>query len=381
MTIRLLASAVICLAVSPLFAADAPELAFPGAEGFGANATGGRGGETVHVTTLDDAGPGSFREAVSKPHRTVVFNVGGVIKLKTNLPVSSDLTIDGQSAPEPGITCYGHSVSLSGQKNIILRYIRCREGINGDRGKCSINMANAHDSIVDHCSIEWGRWDCLDLTSTSSDVTFQYCIIGQSIDPQRFGALVDDVERITFSHNLWIHNHSRNPKAKGTIQYVNNVIYDWGITGLAGGHSGADHQLDAINNVLIKGPSSNDQSCGGFTSTDHVYMSGNLVDLDRSGTFHPRPLTQADFHDKNGDPTFDPQPHLKSPVAVTTEPAEQALQTVIAQAGASAHRDAIDLQLIDELKSNGKLGKIIKTEEEIGGQPMPGKPAATQPAP
>jgi len=101
-----------------------------------------------------------------------------------------------------------------------------------------------------------GPRDCLDLTKGSSDVTFQYCIIGESIDPQRFGALVDSVERVTFHHNLWIHNHSRNPKAKGTIQYVNNVIYDWGITGLAGGHSAGDHYLDAINNCLIKGPSS-----------------------------------------------------------------------------------------------------------------------------
>lgn len=353
--------------------------AFPSAEGFGALATGGRGGEVVHVTTTADAGPGSLREAVSQPRRIVVFDVSGVIELKSNLAICGDITVAGQSAPGEGISVYGRSVSLSGQHNIILRYLRCREGIHGDRGKCSINMADVHNAIIDHCSVEWGRWDCLDLTKGSSDVTFQYCIIGESVDPQRFGALVDSVERITFHHNLWIHNQSRNPKAKGTIQYVNNVVYDWGITGLAGGHSGADHYLDAVGNCLIKGPSSNDQSCGGFTATDHVYQTGNLVDLGRKGVFQARPLVETDFRDKEGSPTFESQPHLQCPVPVSVQSASDAYTRVIAQAGDSLHRDAIDDRLIDELKSNGLEGKIIHSEAEIGGQPAVSADASSQP--
>src|SRR6266567_2471740 len=94
------------------FASAQTSLAFPGAEGFGWLATGGRGGEIVHVTSLDDSGINSFRDAVSKPHRTLVFDVGGVIRLKSNLAVSSDLTIQGQTAPGEGVTLYGHSVSF-----------------------------------------------------------------------------------------------------------------------------------------------------------------------------------------------------------------------------------------------------------------------------
>ena len=84
-------------------AEDKP-LAFAGAEGFGQFATGGTGGETVHVTTLNDAGPGSFRDAVGKPNRTVVFDVGGVIRLKSNVAVSSHVTLDGSAASGEGVT-------------------------------------------------------------------------------------------------------------------------------------------------------------------------------------------------------------------------------------------------------------------------------------
>src|ERR1035438_5850158 len=108
-SILVLAAAV--LSAAQMVSAQANQaLAFPGAEGFGRFATGGAGGETVHVTTLDDAGPGSFRDAVSKPNRTVVFDVGGVIRLKSNVAVSSGLTIQGQTAPGEGITLYGRSV-------------------------------------------------------------------------------------------------------------------------------------------------------------------------------------------------------------------------------------------------------------------------------
>jgi hypothetical protein len=124
-----------------------------------------RGGEIFHVTTLDDSGAGSFRDAVSKPNRTVVFDVGGIIRLKSNVAVSSDITLAGQTAPGDGIMIYGRSVSFSGQNNVIVRYLRFREGIEGDKGKCSVNLSGGGDMIFDHCSIEWGRWDCLGLTA------------------------------------------------------------------------------------------------------------------------------------------------------------------------------------------------------------------------
>ncbi len=282
-------------------------LAFPGAEGFGQFASGGRGGETVHVTTLDDAGPGSFRDAVGKPNRTVVFDVGGVIRLKSNIAVGSNITLDGTAAPGDGITLYERSVFFSGQNNVIVRYLRFREGIAGDRGKCSVDLFGGGDMIFDHCSIEWGRWDCLGVTQGSHDITFQNCIIGEGVDPQSFGSLSDTITNITYSHNLWINNQSRNPKAKGTIQYINNVVYNWGVCGLVGGHSEANHSLDAIGNYLIAGPDSSGHFTGEYKPTDHVFQRDNFVDTEKNGKLNGRPVVVADFGSGEEAPTFDDQ--------------------------------------------------------------------------
>jgi len=371
-------------------AAPAKLPAFPGAEGFGALATGGRGGEIVHVTTTADKGAGSLREAVSKPNRIVVFDVAGVIKLESNLELSDNLTILGQTAPGEGISIYNRTASFSRHKNVIVRYVRFREGIAGDRGKCAINCSTGEQMIFDHCSIQWGRWDCLGCTVKSHDITFQYCAIGEGLDPQRFGALVDSVENITISHCLWISNQSRNPKLKGTIQYINNVVYNYGGTGMAGGHSAENHYVDVINNYLIAGPDSKGHAIGGFSGSDKVFDSGNLVDLNRNGTLDGRGVTHADYNDPtSGDegdgstggvaipggqkpyPTFMPKAWAidskAPPVPVTTVSAQDAYQIVLAQAGCSLHRDSVDTRLFIELASLGTKGKIIKNEAESGG--------------
>jgi pectate lyase len=347
--------------------AEEKPLAFPGAEGFGRFASGGRGGEMVRVTILDDSGPGSFRAAVSKPNRTVVFDVGGIIRLKSNIAVSSDITLDGQTAPGDGIMIYGRSVSFSGQSNVIVRYLRFREGIEGDRGKCSVNLSTGSGMIFDHCSIEWGRWDCLGLTVGSHNITFQNCIIGEGVDPQRFGSLSDSVTNITYSHNLWINNQSRNPKAKGRIQYINNVVYNWGVCGLVGGHSGADHFLDAIGNYFIAGPNSNPRFVGEFTATDHVFQKDNFADVDKDGQLNGRPVVAEDFGSGENAPTLMTNLTVAPQISATIESAQAAFSNVIAQAGCSLHRDSVDARLIDEVKSFGTRGKISHTEAEAGG--------------
>jgi len=362
--------------VGDLFAAPLP--AFPGAEGFGALATGGRGGTVVHVTTLADSGPGSFRDAVSQPHRIVVFDVGGIIALKSNVALSSDLTLAGQTAPGEGLVLYGAGVSLAGQSNVIIRYLRFRGGIASDRGKKSLGADRSSHLIVDHCSLEWGRWDNLGLTVGSHDLTVQHCLIAEAIHPQSFGALIDTVTNVTLSHNLWLSNESRNPKAKGTVQFINNVVYNWAETGLCGGHSAADHSLDVIGNYFIAGPSSNDRFAGQFTATDHVYHSGNVADLDRDGTLNGHAVVDADFHRPDEKtytlPTFVSAAALHPPVPVTTESAAIAYEKIAATAGCSFRRDAVDLRLIAELRSLGKKGKTIphtddRGEALAGGQP------------
>jgi pectate lyase len=351
----------------PATRAEPPRLAFAGAEGFGQFAQGGRGGEIFHVTTLDNAGVGSFRDAVGKPHRIVVFDVSGIIRLEGNVAVSSDLTLAGQTAPGDGIMLYGRSVSFSGQSNVIVRYLRFREGIAGDRGKCSVNLSGGSEMIFDHCSIEWGRWDCLGLTQGSHDITFQNCIIGEGVDPQRFGSLSDTVTNITYARNLWINNQSRNPKAKGLIQYVNNMVYNWGVCGLVGGHSGADHFLDAIGNYFIAGPNSGAHCVGEFTATDHVFQRDNLVEMEKNGQIHGRPVVAEDFGKDKDAPTFMTHLTVAPQIKVTLESAEAALSDILANAGCSRHRDSVDARLIDEVKSYGTRGKIIHTEAETGG--------------
>jgi len=348
----------------------APLPAFPGAEGFGALATGGRGGKVYHVTTLADSGPGSFRDAASQPHRIVVFDVGGVIKLAANIEVSSNVTIAGQTAPGEGICLYGRSVSLGGQSNIILRYVRFREGIAGDRGKKSLGMDHASNIIIDHCSVEWGRWDDLGITVQSHDITVQYCVMAEGMHPQSFGALIDSVTNVTLSHNLWMSNESRNPKVKGTIQYINNVVYNWGETGLCGGHSLADHALDVIGNYFIKGPSSNDRFAGQFYATDHVYQAGNFADLDADGTLNGQLVAATDFHRADEKtytmPTFVSAAAMHPSITVTVDSAATAYAKIVAGAGCSLRRDAVDRRLIDELTSLGKRGKTLPHTDDKG---------------
>lgn len=340
-------------------------LPFPGAEGFGSVGLGGAGGETVHVTNLHDAGPGSFRDAVSQPHRTVVFAVTGIIRLESNVAVSSDVQLLGNTAPGEGITLYGRSVSFSGQEKVVVRYLRFREGIHGDKGKCSVNVANGRHMIFDHCSIEWGRWDCLGLTSGSHDITFQYCIIGEGVDPQRFGSLTDSVTNITYTHNLWINNQSRNPKAKGRLQYINNVVYNWGVCGLVGGHSAGDHYQDVVGNYFIAGPNSNQHAVGECKPTDHFFLQNNLVDNDKDGFLKGRELLPIDCGQGQDIPTFVPAPSNGALTNLTIEPPAVALSNVLAHAGCSISRDAVDQRLIEQVKSWGKLGKIIHSEAEV----------------
>ena len=131
---------------------------------------------------------GSFRDAVSKPNRIIVFDVAGVINIKDKISAAKKITIAGQTAPGDGIVVYGNGVSFSDSS--IIRYMRFRGSINMPRGACTVVADDLKDIIFDHVTIEWGRWDNLHIKN-SSNVTMQYCLIGEAIDPQRFGALFE----------------------------------------------------------------------------------------------------------------------------------------------------------------------------------------------
>ena len=343
--------------------APAQQLAFPGAEGFGRFASGGRGGNIYHVTNLLDSGKGSFRDAVSQPKRTVVFDVSGMIKISAKISAAADITIAGQTAPGEGITVYGNGVSFS--SNSIIRYLRFRGSIDMSRGACTVVADSLDNIIFDHISIEWGRWDNLHIKK-SKNVTLQYCLIGEGIDPQRFGALLEGPEDITIHHCLWTGNQSRNPKAKAKIEFINNVIYNWGKSGFVGGHSSADHYQDLVGNYFIAGPSSTDSFLSMFTATDHVYHQGNYADLNKDGQLNGRLITDDDFTKENA--TLLKEPTLLSKSNVKASTAAEACKVVMKEAGASLIRDAIDLRIIGYLESLGKSGQIFNTEADAGGQ-------------
>ena len=268
----------------------AQQPAFPGAEGFGAFATGGRAGTVVHVTNLNAEGAGSLADAVSKSGRIVVFDVGGVIDITNKaITIASNVTIAGQTAPGEGITVYGGRVIASGNSNIIIRYLRMRGGKSVNQSKCTLTLDNCSNVILDHCSISWGPWDDVHIKD-ANNITWQNCIISEGIEPQRFGSITDGTRNWTISHCLWIDNKSRNPKMKCYLQYYNNVVYNYAM-GIIGGHSAGDNYQDVMNNYFIAGPNTTgDKYFDDWTATDHLYSTGNYYDGNKDGKLNGVPV-------------------------------------------------------------------------------------------
>ena len=231
--------------------AQSQTIAFPGAEGFGKNASGGRGGEVVKVTNLNDDGPGSFRDALNQfPEEplTVVFSVGGIIELKSALVIRrSNLTIAGQTAPGDGICLKGHSFIVNGagkggnRGNIIIRYIRSRPGGNLKTGLYGFDMENCHDVIIDHCSFSWANEECAAMYDTKN-TSFQWCIVSEGLydaghqkGHRSYGGVWGG-QYASYHHNLIAHQNSRAVRFNGSrahdtialVDYRNNVIYNWG---------------------------------------------------------------------------------------------------------------------------------------------------------
>jgi pectate lyase len=331
--------------------------AFPGAEGFGAQATGGRGGEVYHVTNLDDSGPGSFRDAVSRGPRIVVFDVGGYIALASPLHVASDITIAGQTAPGDGVATRGYQVSFSDSDNVVVRHMRFRHGLTPDQNRDAVTMDGASNVVFDHVSASWGRDENFSINN-STNITVQYSIISEGLDPHSCGGLVQS-DGVTLSHNLYAHNKTRNPKSKGRLQYVNSVIYNWGSDGYILGDSAGISNANAVGNYFVKGPSTTGAPFTRANANYHIYASGNYYDDDVDGQLDGRPTTDADL----GPATIESEP-FDFP-AVTTQTAQQAYDTVLAEAGASLSRDAIDTRLVADVEN--RTGAIITDPQSVGG--------------
>jgi hypothetical protein len=233
----------------------AQQPAFPGAQGYGQYATGGRGGTVYHVTTLADSGAGSFRDAVSQSGRTIVFDVGGYIVLNSAVSCASGITIAGQTAPGGGIGVMNNEVSFYNDNNIICRFFRFCQG-GSATGSSAVNIGAttgpASNMIFDHISVEFGQWDSVDAVHTAT-FTVQNSIIADPIN-QQFGAHVEGYNA-TWYGNIWANAHNRQPLCKADTIFINNVVYDFQAA-YTTGDTGAAHNHDIINNYFITGPSS-----------------------------------------------------------------------------------------------------------------------------
>ena len=213
---------------------DAP--AFPGAEGHGRYATGGRGGTVVHVTNLNDSGTGSFRAAVTGgKNRIIVFDVGGVIALKSDISFKDNLTILGQTAPYPGITLRYRTVR-PGANNII-RFIRIRRGQEKDvnDGADATWQRNKTLMILDHCSFSWSIDEVASFYD-NNNFTMQWCTLGESLNNAGHGKGAHGYGGIwggklaSFHHNMIAHVNNRSPRFNGArynwTGYTGNKLYN-----------------------------------------------------------------------------------------------------------------------------------------------------------
>jgi hypothetical protein len=329
--------------------------AFPGAVGFGAAATGGRGGTVYHVTNLNDTGPGSFRDAVSQDNRIVVFDVGGyAAPASTNrtvnaaIKVHNNITIAGQTAPGDGFGVIGREVSFSTATNVICRYVRFRQGmLDGHHAGNSVGMYQASNIILDHVSIAFGQWNNIDAVE-AKNITVQNCLIADPVG-QRFNAHTE-VGPFCWYRNLWANAHNRQPMARADTVFVNNLVYDYEAGYTTTTHAPFHHDL--VNNYFIAGPATgHPSSCFFQVNTDQLfYVAGNQLDGDKDGKLNGKPVTPGQS-----------VTYLKTPWFAVTKnlpiiSAKAMVPCVLSGAGCSLQRDALDLRTISEALSFGKDG-------------------------
>jgi len=367
-----------------LNAAPAPPLAaFPGAEGFGANTLGGRGGKVIAVTNLNDDGPGSFRAACeAEGPRIVVFRVSGLISLTKKLVVKNPyITIAGQTAPGDGI-CLRNYTFVIATHDVVVRYLRSRLGDLTAQEDDSITLvAGAKDVVVDHCSAMWSIDEDLSLAGDVSNVTVQWCLIAEGLNHSKhskgdhgYGSLSRANGPVSWHHNLWAHNTSRNPRLGDnygrppypTFDVRNNVIYDYGE--IASGLTQGVLKVNYVANYIRPGPSSKVTTpihVGGpsdlnFYIKDNFFEGNSALTADNSQFFDP-----VTIDGKRQVQTVD-QPFAVP--AVSTTDARAALESVLSTVGASLpRRDAADARIVGEVREH--RGSIIDSQQQVCGWP------------
>jgi hypothetical protein len=327
-------------------------LAFSGAVGFGANATGGNGDSIVYVTNLSDNGTGSFRSAVSSPNHTVEFTVGGYVVLDSAVSVSSNLTILGNTAPGQGIGIMGAEVSFYNSNNLIIRYVRFRQGTLGSTTESAVNIGSTGGSgdptctnvIFDHCSFEFGQWDTIDGVGCAN-ITVQNCIIADPIN-QQFGSHIEG-GNVTWYQDVWVNAHNRQPLAKNNTQYIQNIMYNYQ-AGYTVADTGGNFSHDIVNNYFITGPATTSASNNFYQMNigQKVYAAGNLLDSNDDGTLNGSSTTPSGV-------TVLTSPWAATTKSLTTLSASAAYSNDIANSGDTPH-DQVDSLVLSQIEKLGK---------------------------
>lgn len=283
-----------------LWAFERRRLAFPDAEGYGRYAHGGRGGKVVHVTNLNDAGAGSLREAVENSigPRTIVFDVGGVITLKSRLTITdSRITYAGQTAPGKGIVIRGCSFGTAGMKDGIVRFNKVRVGYTGNTWD-GTGLTGADFSIMDHVSQSWAIDEGFS-SRGGKNLTLQRTMIAEQLNVanhQKYPAGTGHGYAATiggdvgsFHHNLLAHNEGRNWSLgggldaagyyAGRLDIFNNVVYNWGGRATDGGA----HEVNFVANYYKEGAATTQHNAlkvdleGAGKGSQAYYYHGNVL--------------------------------------------------------------------------------------------------------
>jgi hypothetical protein len=332
-------------------------LAFPGAQGFGKNATGARAGTVYHVTNLNDSGTGSFRDAVSASNRFVVFDVGGYIQLATAVSVKSNITIAGQTAPGGGIGFRGGEIGFSSQSNIICRYVRIRPGSEtASTDDDALSLYRAQNVMIDHSSFEFAPYDNIDAVSDDwqnypvTNITIQDSLIADPIG-QQFGAHTESVSsQMAWYRNIFANSHNRNPLAKINTVFVNNVLYNYSAGYTT--HTSTNFTHDILNNYFIMGPASSgtDNTWYQIDLNQSIYYSGNLKDTNLNGTLDGATTTPYWYQ---GTGTVLTSPWSTETTATTPLSAPSAARVAMSLAG-PLPRDPMDALIISQVMTLGK---------------------------
>ncbi|MDR1716781.1 MAG: polysaccharide lyase [Prevotella sp.] len=367
--------------------------AFPGAEGGGAYSFGGRGGKVIVVTSLEDRGPGTLREACEQGGaRIVVFNVAGIIRLKSPLIVRAPyITIAGQTAPGDGICIAGESLWVN-THDVVVRHMRFRRGETWVGRRDDAFGGNPVGNImIDHCSTSWGLDENIsfyrhmfnpgdgskELKLPTVNVTIQNTISAQALDTYNhaFGSTLGG-ENCTFMRNLWANNAGRNPSVgwNGVFNFVNNVIYNWVHRSMDGGDYTA--LFNVINNYYKPGPLTpknspvghrilkpeSGRSKLGYYVFGRVYANGNIVEGypeitkdNWAGGIQVQEQGNTDGYTANM--KWDKPFPIENPFPIMT--AQEAYNFVLENVGATfPKRDIVDQRVLEQVKT----GKVYYAE-------------------